>query len=180
MDDVTRTQVLEGYAAGLLAIAGAEGSEETLATELFSIGRAVDGSEELRDSITDIRVPVERKQALLADVLDGRASSIAIALVNMLVGAGKARNITEIGRLMIDKAAQSQEMTVAEVRSAIELDAATVARLEQNLMAATGKRIKANVIVDPTVVGGLVAKVGDTIFDGSVRSRLQDLREAWA
>ncbi|MCP3977366.1 MAG: ATP synthase F1 subunit delta [bacterium] len=180
MDDATRTQVLEGYAAGLLAIARAEGGEDTLAGELFSIGRAIDGSDELRDAITDIRVPVERKQALLVDVLDGRASSIAIALVNMLVGAGKARYITEIGRLMIDKAAQSQELTVAEVRSAIDLDAATIARLEQNLTAATGKRIKANVIVDPTVVGGLVAKVGDTIFDGSVRSRLQDLREAWA
>ncbi len=180
MDDATRTQVLEGYAAGLLEIARAEGGEDTLAGELFSIGRAIDGSDEMRDAITDIRVPVERKQALLADVLDGRASSIAIALVNMLVGAGQARNITEIGRLMIDKAAQSQQLTVAEVRSAIELDAATIARLEQNLTTATGKRIKANVIVDPTVVGGLVAKVGDTIFDGSVRSRLQDLREAWA
>lgn len=180
MDDATRTQVLEGYAAGLLAIARAEGEGDALAGELFSIGRAIDGSDELRDAITDIRVPVERKQALLADVLDGRASSTAIALVNMLVGAGKARNITDIGRLMIDKAAQSQELTVAEVRSAIDLDAATIARLERNLTAATGKRIKANVIVDPTVVGGLVAKVGDTIFDGSVRSRLQDLREAWA
>jgi F-type H+-transporting ATPase subunit delta len=47
------------------------------------------------------------------------------------------------------------------------------------LAAATGKRIKANVIVDPGVIGGVVAKVGDTVFDGSVRSRLQELREAW-
>ena len=69
---------------------------------------------------------------------------------------------------------------MAEVRSAIELDAATISRLEAKLAAATGKRIKANVIVDTSVVGGLVAKVGDTVFDGSVRSRLQELREAWA
>lgn len=180
MDDATRTQVLEGYAAGLLAIAEVEGGGDALANELFSIGRAIDGSEALRDTITDVRVPVERKQALLADVLDGRATSIAIALVNMLVGAGKGRDIAEVGRLMIEEAAQSQELTVAEVRSAIDLDAATIARLEEKLAAATGKRIKATVIVDPAVVGGLVAKVGDTVFDGSVRSRLQELREAWA
>lgn len=180
MDDTTRTGVLEGYAAGLLAIAGAEGTADSLANELFAIGRAIDGSDELRETITDIRVPVDRKQTLLADVLDGRASSVAIALVNMLVGAGKGRDITEVGRLMIEKAAQSQELTVAEVRSAIDLDEATIARLEETLAAATGKRIKANVIVDPNVVGGLVAKVGDTVFDGSVRSRLQELREAWA
>ena len=177
---MTRTQVLDGYAAGLLVIAKAEGGGDDLANELFAIGRAIDGSDELRDAITDIRIPLERKQTILADVLEGRASSMAIALVNMLVSAGKARDITEVGRLMIDKAAHSQDLTVAEVRSAIELDAATVAKLEEKLAAATGKRIKANVIVDPAIVGGLVAKVGDTVFDGSVRSRLQDLREAWA
>jgi len=180
MDDATRNQVLEGYAVGLLAIARAEGGGDDLANEVFAIGRAIDGSDQLRDAVTDIRIPVERKQTLLAEVLDGRASSVAIALVNMLVSAGKARDITDVGRLMIDKAAQSQKLTVAEVRSAIELDAATVARLEEKLAAATGKRIKANVIVDPAIVGGLVAKVGDTVFDGSVRSRLQELREAWA
>lgn len=180
MDDTTRTGVLDGYAEGLLAIAAAEGDANALANELFAIGRAIEGSDELRDAITDIRVPIERKQNLLGEVLEGRATSVALALVNMLVGAGKARDITEVGRLMIEKAAASQELTVAEIRSAIELDAETVARLEEKLAAATGKRIKANVIVDSSVVGGLVAKVGDTVFDGSVASRLQELREAWA
>jgi F-type H+-transporting ATPase subunit delta len=180
MDDTTNADVLDGYAAGLLAIGQAEGGGEPLANELFAIGRAIDRSEELRDAITNIQIPVERKQNLLAQVLSSRASSMSIALVNMLVGAGKARDLTEIGRLMIEKAAASQELTVAEVRSAIELDAATISRLEAKLAAATGKRIKANVIVDTSVVGGLVAKVGDTVFDGSVRSRLQELREAWA
>ena len=180
MDDTTHAGVLAGYADGLLAIAGAEGDANAIANELFAIGRAIEGSDELREAITDIRVPVERKQNLLGDVLDGRASSVAVALVNMLVGAGKARDITEVGRLMIEKAAASQELTVAEIRTAIDLDAATVARLEEKLATATGKRIKANVIVDSNVVGGLVAKVGDTVFDGSVASRLQELREAWA
>lgn len=180
MQDSYQTDVLDGYAAGLLAIAAAEGDADALAAELFAIGRAIDSSEELREAVTDIRVPGERKQNLLADVLQGRASRTAIILVNMLVSAGRARDITEIGRLMIGKAAESKAMTVAEVRSAIELDPATVARLEEKLAAATGRRIKANVIVDPNVVGGLVVKVGDTVFDGSVRSRLQELREAWA
>jgi len=179
MEDTTRTDVLDGYATGLLEIARAEGDTESLANELFAVGRAIDGSDELRDAITDIRVPFGRKHSLVTDVLGGRASNLAISLVTMLVSAGKARDITEVGRLMISKAAAAQQLTMAEVRSAFELDAGTVARLEEKLAAATGKRIKANVIVDPGVVGGLVAKVGDTVFDGSVRSRLQELREAW-
>ena len=180
MEDTTRTDVLDGYAKGFLEIARAEGDAEALANELFAVGRAIDGSDELRDAITDTRVPFDRKQSLLADVLGERASNLAISLVTMLVSAGKARDITEVGRMMISAAAAAQQLTVAEVRSAIELDSATIARLEEKLTAATGKRIRANVIVDPSVVGGVVAKVGDTVFDGSVRSRLQELREAWA
>lgn len=180
MEETTLTDVIEGYATGLLAIARAEGGDEELGNELFAIGRAVDGSDELRDTITNTQIPVYRKQSVLADVLEGRATNMAISLVNMLVSSGRARDIAEIGRRMIEIAARSQELTVAEVRSAIELDAATVSRLEEKLASVTGKRIRANVVVDPSVVGGLVARVGDTVYDGSVRSRLQELREAWA
>jgi F-type H+-transporting ATPase subunit delta len=54
-----------------------------------------------------------------------------------------------------------------------------VARLEERLSAATGKRVQVTVIVDPSVVGGVVTKIGDTVFDGSVKSRLDELREQW-
>jgi F-type H+-transporting ATPase subunit delta len=93
MEDTTRTDVLDGYAKGFLEIARAEGDPDSLANELFAVGRAIDGSDELRDAITDTRVPFDRKQALLADVLGGRASNLAISLVTMLVSAGKARDI---------------------------------------------------------------------------------------
>jgi F-type H+-transporting ATPase subunit delta len=77
-------------------------------------------------------------------------------------------------------AAEAEGQVVADVRSAIELDSATRDRLSAKLSDITGKAVKLNVVVDPSVVGGLVAQVEDTLFDGSVRSRLLELREAWA
>ena len=67
---------------------------------------------------------------------------------------------------------------MAEIRSAVELDDETVRRLEAALGRATGKQIEAKVVVDPSVVGGIVARVGDTVIDGSVRRRLETLRHA--
>ena len=60
------------------------------------------------------------------------------------------------------------------------LDETQRARLIEALSAATGRRLEVHVVVDPTVVGGVVARVGDEIFDGSVRSRLRDVRERLA
>ena len=80
---------------------------------------------------------------------------------------------------MTEMAAAAEDEVVAEVRSAVPLDDATLARLTAKLAATTGRAISVRTIVDPDVIGGVVTKVGDTVYDGSVRSRLQELREAW-
>ncbi|HET9673088.1 MAG TPA: F0F1 ATP synthase subunit delta, partial [Actinomycetota bacterium] len=73
-------------------------------------------------------------------------------------------------------AARRSERTLAEIRSAVPLSDAQRRRLGDALSAATGRHVELKVVVDPTVVGGLVARVGDEVFDGSVASRLSDAR----
>jgi F-type H+-transporting ATPase subunit delta len=64
------------------------------------------------------------------------------------------------------------------VRSAIPLEDETVERLRSALAKATGKQVEVKVVVDPTVVGGIVARVGDTVIDGSIARRVESLRQA--
>ena len=66
---------------------------------------------------------------------------------------------------------------MAEVRSAVALDESQQQRIAEALARATGKRIEVKVVVDPSVLGGLVATIGDTVIDGSVRHRLEQLKE---
>ena len=77
----------------------------------------------------------------------------------------------------VQQAAAARDHVVAEVRTAVPLDDERRQRLAAALSTATKKRVEVKVIVDDSVVGGLVAKVGDQVIDGSVRSRLQELRE---
>jgi F-type H+-transporting ATPase subunit delta len=175
----SHAQRIDGYAAAMLDVARAEGDADGLSDELFRVARAFGQSEELRAALSDQTIPFERKQGILSDLIGGRASTVAMSLITMLVGAGRIRDLGDIVDRMGTLAAASEDYEVAEVRSAVELDDATVARLTEKLETATGKRVRARVIVDPSVIGGVVARVGDTVFDGSVRSRLQDLREAW-
>jgi len=78
----------------------------------------------------------------------------------------------------VELAAQTREHEVAEVRSAVPLDDAQVQRLATALGRATGKNVEVRVVVDPALMGGLVATIGDTVIDGTVRHRLEQLKES--
>jgi F-type H+-transporting ATPase subunit delta len=174
------TSHIDGYARAMLDIVEAEGNADRLSDELFSVATEFGESEELLGALSDRLIPFERKQSIISDLIGKRASEVTVSLVNMLVGVGKIKDLPSIAKRMLELAAEAEGEVVADVTSAIELDAATQERLAQTLSKVTGKRVKLHVTVDPSVVGGLVAQVEDTLFDGSVRSRLQDLREAWA
>ncbi|MDJ0954498.1 MAG: ATP synthase F1 subunit delta [Acidimicrobiia bacterium] len=174
------TSHVDGYARAMLDVVGAEGDPDRLADELFAVARAFGESEELKGSLSDPLIPFEKKQAVVSDLIGKRASGVTVSLVNMLIGVGRIDDFSAITKRMMQLAAEAEGEVVADVTSAIELDAATQERLTARLSEVTGKRVKLHVTVDPEVIGGLVAQVEDTLFDGSVRSRLLELREAWA
>lgn len=176
----TASARIDGYASAVLGVAKAEGELDRVANELTRIARAFETSEPLRDALTDPRIPVDRKQGIVDELLGGRASTLSVALVNFVVGLGRARDLGAIAERVVTRAAEERSAEVAFVRSAIELDDDTVRRLEEKLSQKTGRAIEARVTVDPSVLGGLVVTVGDEVFDGSVRSRFRDLREAWS
>lgn len=176
---VTDAQLIDGYAAALLEVARAEGRPDVLSAEVAAVAHQFGTSDELRTTLSDPQVPFERKQGVVSDLLGKRASAVTIALVNMLIGSGRIGDFETIAERMMALAAEAEDEVVAEITSAVDLDDATVARITDKLAEATGRRLRPQLVVDPTLLGGVVAKVGDTVFDGSVRSRLQDLREAW-
>jgi F-type H+-transporting ATPase subunit delta len=94
----------------------------------------------------------------------------------MVVGAGRGRDLPAIIDKVVKRASSSQGKEVAEVRTAVELTADQQARLAAALERATGKQINLKVVVDPSVLGGVVATVGDSVIDGSVRSRLDQVK----
>jgi F-type H+-transporting ATPase subunit delta len=169
---------ITAYADALLRIARAEGDPSRVESELFELGRAMQTSDELRSTLIDARIPAERRAQVVEDVLGG-AAAVTRAAASLLVLAGRAADLpaiaAEIGRL----AAEAQGATVADVRSAVALSDDQVARLAEALTAKLGRPVTVRNTVDPTVIGGIVTQIGDQVIDGSVRSRLNQLREAF-
>jgi F-type H+-transporting ATPase subunit delta len=169
---------IDGYANAIFEIAKAEGNLETVEDELFQFSQLFQGNDQLREKLTDQSLPVEKRQAIVEDLLGQKASPLTVNLISFLVGSGRAGELPEIINRLVERAAAERRHEVGEVRTAIPLDDEQRRRLTEALERATGKKIELKVIVDPSVVGGIVARVGDTVIDGSIRHRLEQLREA--
>ena len=168
---------IEGYAAALLEVARGEEVLDRVVDELFHFARAFERNDQLRLALTDQLVPPARRQAVAEEVLGPKASPLSVSLVSFIVGAGRGRSLVAIVDRLVEKAAAERQREVAEVRTAIPLNADQHARLEGALSKALKKQVDVKVVVDASVIGGVVARVGDTVIDGSVRHRLEKLRE---
>ncbi len=167
---------IDGYARGLFEVARAEGTLDEVEDELFRFARSFEASDELSKTLTDDQIPASRRQAIVEDLLAGKATQTTVQLVSMVVGSGHSRDLPAIIDRMVERAAASKDLTVAEVRSAVELTPDQQDRLKAALANATGKNVNLKVVVDPAVLGGLVATVGDTVIDGTVRTHLEQLK----
>ena len=167
---------IQGYARALFEIARAEGTLDEVEDELFRFARSYESSEELRNALTDDLVPPEKRQAIVEDLLGGKATSTTTQLVSMVVGSGRGRDLLAIVDQLVRRAAGSKDLDVAEVRTAIALSYYQQARLKAALENATGKSISLKTVVDASVVGGVVATIGDTVIDDTVRTRIDQLK----
>ena len=167
---------IEGYARALFEIARAEGTLDEVEDELFRFARSYESSDALRNALTDEMVPAGKRQAIVEDLLGGKATSTTTQLVSMVVGSGRGRDLPAIIDQLVARASSSKNLAVAEVRSAVPLTDDQQARLAAALANATGKAVNLKTIVDPSIIGGIVATVGDTVIDGSVRTRVEQLK----
>lgn len=167
---------IEGYARGLFEIARAEGTISVVEDELYRFARSFESSDALRTALTDEQIPAGKRLAIVEDLLGGKASATSTQLISMVVGSGRGRDLPAIIDRLVARASSAQSLALAEVRTAVPLSADQQGRLAAALTKATGKQLNLKVVVDPSVIGGVVATVGDTVIDGSVRTRIDQLK----
>jgi F-type H+-transporting ATPase subunit delta len=168
---------VEAYATAMVEVARAEGVLAGVEDDLFRFARTFEASDELRMALTDPQLPIERRLGVIDDLVGGKALAQSTALLSMVIAAGQASDLPAIVDRFVELAVAERSHEVAEVRTAIPLDDKQIERLAAALGKATGKQVEVKVILDESVLGGIVARVGDTVIDGSIRHRLEKLKE---
>lgn len=175
-----RTAVEAVAANAAIRAAEAQGVLDEVEDELFRFARLLDREPSLRAALTDPGLPVDRKTALLRELLGTRAQEITQRLIEIAVTRPQAGSLETALEALSTLAAQRRQRYIAQVRVAQPLDAAQHDRLGASLARIYGRQVQLQVDVDPSVVGGIEVRVGDEIIDGTVSRRLQDVRRTFA
>jgi F-type H+-transporting ATPase subunit delta len=170
------SSTVDSYARALVDIAAAEGNLSRVEDELYRVARVFETNDQLRSTLTDETMPIERRQGVVEQLLGGKASNTTTQIVSFIIGNGRGRDLPAIIDAIVNRASSADNKEVAVVRTAVALSDDQQRRLADALVKKTGKQINLKVVVDPSVLGGIVATVGDTVIDGSVRSRLDQLK----
>jgi F-type H+-transporting ATPase subunit delta len=152
---------------------------DNLEDDLFRFARLVSGQPALRSALIG-PTTADAKASLLADLLGGKVSEVSQKLIAAVLTYPRGRTPQAVLELCASIAADRRQQLIAVVRVATELSAAQRQRLADTLTATYGKRIHLNVVHDPAVVGGMSVQIGDELVDGTVASRLAEVRRKLA
>lgn len=158
-----------------LRSAEAAGRLVAVEDELFRFARVVESERELRNTLADRSVPLEHRQQLVQDLLEGRTGPATVRLARRAVAA-RERTFGNTIDSYVELAAAQRNRSIATVRVAQMISGDQVDRLTAALSRQAGRPIAVQVVVDPTVIGGVRVELGEQVIEGTVAGRLDDAR----
>lgn len=165
------------YANALADIAVQQRAADKAGQELAGFGALYAESAELRNFLSSPAVGAEAKHRVIEKLLARvGGSKIVRNFLFVVIDHQRAHALPEIIAAFQEVIRQRQGITEAQISSAVELSKAQKAEMEFTLEKLTGKRVEAKFSLAPELLGGAVVRVGDTVYDGSLRSRLNELR----
>ncbi len=171
--------VARRYAKALLDLGVEQGSLDRLVDELTTLSQAWEGSSELRNAVENPLVSIAAKKAVAGELCDQiGASPTARSTLQLLVDRRRTRVLPYVVQVLREMSDARKGVVRAEVTTAAPLGDPYYARLQAQLERMTGKKVVVDRRVDPSLVAGVVTRIGDRVFDGSLRSRLQSLKDA--
>lgn len=173
------TDTIESYAAESV-VAGAEEYErvDRVEDELFRFERIVAANQALHTALTDASVPIDKRLALVADLLASKVAAETLTLARQAVAAPRGRRFGRTIETFLEAASTRRNQQTATVTTAIPLGDDERDRLVRELSALYGGTVHLSTIVDPRVLGGVRVEIGDEVIDGTVLRKLDGARRA--
>lgn len=167
---------VSGYAQALLESLEGTADLEQVEEELYRFARIVESNTRIRRVLSGIGSDASQRAALASDLLSGKSHELTQKIAVLAASVDRLRDFVEVVDDVVARAAKIRDRRIAKVDSAKELTPDQIAQISAALARVVGSDVEVRTNVDPSLIGGVVAVVGDTVFDGSVRNRIEQLR----
>lgn len=165
------------YAEALYEAASDADAVTAVSADVAGFAEALDSSEELRSVLANPEIETRAKKGAVATLTEG-ANPLVRNFLQVLLDRGRIHEFGEIARAFSDRVARAQDRLEVEAVTAVPLPDDLRQRIVTRIEEKTGNSVALTESVDPEIVGGLVLRVGGAVVDGSVRHRIDELREA--
>jgi F-type H+-transporting ATPase subunit delta len=166
------------YARALLDVALRESDPQKIEQDLDAFARAVETTPELKWAISSPRVPPSTRRAVVEAVTKHLGMEAPAAkLLALLAERGRLEIYDELRAVYRERLLAHRGIVHGTVTSAAPLAPEKASALERSLSEATGKHVQFDLHVDPALIGGVVAQIGSTVYDGSIRTQLRRIRQ---
>lgn len=161
------------YAEALFHVAQEQGELDEVLADLQLLVGFLRQEPELKELLEHRRISLRRKKEIVRDFWQNKVSRLVVGFLELLIDRRRERHLEAIYEVYLDLLRFARNIVVAEVKTAYPLGPETEAQLQSVLEKVTKKKIELKISVQSELLGGLVVKVGDRIFDGSVARRLE-------
>lgn len=161
---------------GIRAVAASAPAGVSIESELFAFGTAVSSDSGLELAVGSKLGSGASKSSLITALIGGKASPQTLAIIDHLVQQPRGRRIGELMRTAAAIVADQAGLAVATIVTAAPLAPEQLDRLRGALAKSYGRQLQLNLVIDPSIIGGIRVQIGDDVIDGSVSTRISDLR----
>ncbi|KMY68621.1 hypothetical protein AAU61_03030 [Desulfocarbo indianensis] len=176
---MTNSIVAKRYAKALLELGRDDGNIEKYGQELTDLIGLLDQAPELEQVLSNPGFELDDRKAVLTKILDKMGPSPMVAnFYKLLMDRGRIGEIRGIQTVYTKLLDEARGITRAEVTSASALKDEEIQKLKDSLKAVAGRDVQIEVKEDPSLIGGLKARIGDLVLDGSVKSQLESLKDS--
>jgi F-type H+-transporting ATPase subunit delta len=166
------------YGTALADVVLKSGETETVKKELNAFGAMIAENTDLQSVFSNPAIAHASKEKLLGELIKKTKPSRATAnFLRVLLQNSRLTELGEISERFESVLEERSGVVSAEITSARELPSGERKEFEKNLERLTGKSVNVNYAVDADIIGGVVTRIGSTVYDGSVKTKLENLRE---
>jgi len=175
---MTQRTAAARYARALFDVALAEDDPQLVEQQLTTVVEVFTGHADLWRAVTNPAVPVQKKRAVVDELLPQLAlQPVVHKLIAMMAGRDRLLLLPDLLDTYRTRLLDHQEVVRADVTTAVPLAPERAEALKDKLTAITGRKVLMQTTTNTDIIGGVVARIGSTVYDGSVKRQLERMQE---